>query len=118
MSLYPPRTALWSSNQSAISQRHWGFLTVRGGFAPKKLDFLPRALVEYLEVWNDLWTGDGTLSYRSGAGSTNEPRSQSEIGRWGWVFHTVRGGINPDDIRVCPRFFGVVYVWMDSDPGM
>ena len=44
--------------------------------------------------------------------------SQSEIDRWGWGFHTVRGGINPDDIRVHPRLVGVVDVWMDSDPGM
>ena len=28
MGLYPPRTALWSSNQSALNQRDWGFLTV------------------------------------------------------------------------------------------
>ena len=41
-----------------------------------------------------------------------------KIGRWGWDLHTVRGGINPDDIRVRPRVFGVVDVWMDSDPGM
>ena len=44
--------------------------------------------------------------------------NQSEIGRLGWDFHTVRGGINPDDIRVHPRVVGVVDVWMDSDPGM
>ena len=40
------------------------------------------------------------------------------ISRWGWDFHTMRGGINPDDIRVRPRVVGVVDVWMDSDPGM
>ena len=44
--------------------------------------------------------------------------SQSEISRWGWDFHTVRGGINPDDTRVRPRVVGVVDVWMESDPGM
>ena len=43
--------------------------------------------------------------------------SQSEIGRSGWDSHTVRVGINPDDIRVRPRVVGVVDVWMDSDPG-
>ena len=36
--------------------------------------------------------------------------SQSEIGRWSWDFHTGRGGINPDDIRVRPRVVGVVDV--------
>ena len=60
MGLYPPRTALGSSNQSAISQRDGGFLTVQGGVDPRKLRLLPR-LMEVLEMWNDLWTGDGTL---------------------------------------------------------
>ena len=36
----------------------------------------------------------------------------------GLGFHTVRGDIDPDDIRVHPRVAGVVDVWMDSDPGM
>ena len=60
MGLYPPRTALWSSNQSAISQRDWDFLAVQGGVDPRKLRLLPR-LMEVLEMWNDLCTGDGTL---------------------------------------------------------
>ena len=72
MDLYPPRTALWSSNQSAISQRDWGFLTVRGVVDPRILGFLPM-LVEVLEIWNGLYTGDGILSSRGGAGSTYEP---------------------------------------------
>ena len=42
MGLYPPRTALWSSNQSVISQRDWDFLTVQGGVDPRKLGLLPR----------------------------------------------------------------------------
>ena len=33
-----------------------------------------------------------------------------KIGRWGWDFHTVRGGINPGDIRVRLRVVGVVDV--------
>ena len=60
MGLYPPRTALWSSNQSAISQRNWGFFTVRGGVDPRNLGLLPRP-IEVLELWNDLWTGNRTL---------------------------------------------------------
>ena len=43
--------------------------------------------------------------------------ANQKIGRWGCDFHTVRGGINPDDIRACPRDVGVIDVWMDSDPG-
>ena len=60
MGLYPPRTVLWSSNQSAISQRGWGFLKVQGGVDPRNPGLLPR-LTEVLDMWNDLWTGDGTL---------------------------------------------------------
>ena len=60
MGLYPPRTVLRSSNQSAISLRDWGFLTVQGGVDPRNLGLLPR-LMEVLRMWNDLWTRDGTL---------------------------------------------------------
>ena len=73
MGLYRPRAALWSSNQSAITQQDWGSLTVRGGVDLRTLGFLPR-LVEVLEIWNDLCTGDGTLSSRGGAGATYEPQ--------------------------------------------
>ena len=41
-----------------------------------------------------------------------------KIGRWVRDFHTVRRGINPDNVRVRPRVVGVVDVWIDSDPGM
>ena len=54
-----PRTALWSSKQSAIDQRDWGFFTVQGGVDQRKLGLLPR-LIEVLDMWNDLWTGEGT----------------------------------------------------------
>ena len=33
-------------------------------------------------------------------------------------FHTMRGDINPGDVRVRSRVVGVVYVWMGYDPGM
>ena len=116
---YPTRTALWSSNQSAISQRDRGFLTVQGGVDPRKLGLLPR-LMEFLEMWNDLWTWDGTLYSPEVelARHTNHNMANQKIDRWGWNFHTVWGGINSDDIRVRPRVVGAVDVWMDSDPGM
>ena len=60
MGLYPPRTALRSSNQLAISKRDWGFLTLQGGVDPRKVGLLPRSM-EILEMWYDLWTGDGIL---------------------------------------------------------
>ena len=34
--------------------------------------------------------------------------ANQNIGRWGWDFHTVRKGINSDDIRVRPRIVGIV----------
>ena len=40
--------------------RDRGFLTVQGGVDPRKLRLLPR-LMEVLEMWDDLWTGDETL---------------------------------------------------------
>ena len=79
MGLYPPRTALWSSNQSAISQGDWGFLAVQGGVDPRKLRLLPR-LMEVLEMWNDLRTGDGTLYLPEEelAQHTNHGQSESQ----------------------------------------
>ena len=46
-----------------------------------------------------------------GADSTN--LSQSAISRWGWGFHTVRGGIDPGDRRVLPGCVGVANIWKD-----
>ena len=84
MGLFPPRTALWSSNQSAISQRDWGFLTVQGGVDPRKLRVLPR-LMEVKEVWNDLWTGDGTLYPPEVELAQHANHGQSEIQSAGGV---------------------------------
>ena len=36
----------------------------------------------------------GTLPSLDGAGCTN--LSQSAISKWGWGFHTVRGGLDPE----------------------
>ena len=102
MGLYPPRTALWSSNHSAISPRDWGFLTVQGGFDPRKLGLFSR-LMEVLEVWNDLWTGDGTLYPPEVELAQHTNHGQSENRPVGLGFPHRAGGINPDDIRVCPR---------------
>ena len=107
----------WNSNQSAISRRDKGFHTVRSGVDRGELSFIAR-FVEVLEIWNELRTGDGTLSYPGRAGSYASP-STSAIGGRGWDFHTVRGGIIPGDILFRPRTVGVVdVVWKDCDPGM
>ena len=47
--LYPPRTALWSSNKSWFSQRDLDFLTMQGGVDPRKLGWLSR-LMEVLDM--------------------------------------------------------------------
>ena len=106
MGLYPPMTALWSSNQSAISQRIevfslCGAVSTRGSsvFFPGWWNFR----------WNDLWTADGTLSSRGGAGSTCEPWPIRDR-PVGLGFPHRAAGINPDDIRVRPRVVGVVGV--------
>ena len=47
--------------------------------------------------------------------SYTTPANQRSAGRWVWgLFHTVRGGINPGDIRVRSRVVGVVYVCVDG----
>ena len=38
---------------------------------------------------------------------------QSAISQWDWVFHTVRGGIDPGDRRVRPRCVGLGDVLKD-----
>ena len=102
MGLYPPRRALWSSNQAAISQRDWGFLTVQGGVDPKKLGLLPR-LVDVSEMWNDLWTGDGTLYPPEVELAQHANHGQTQNRPVGLGF---------------PHRAGRYHVWMDSDPGM
>ena len=114
MGLYPPRPALWSSNQSVISQRDWGFLTVQGGVDPRKLGLVDGSFRDMEWSLDRRWD---PISSRGGAGSTRTMTNQ-KIGRWSWGFRTLRGGINLDDIRVRPRVVGIVDVWMDSDPGM
>ena len=74
--------------------------------------------MEVLEMWNDLWTGDGTLYPLEVELAQHTNHGQSENRPVGLGFAHVRGGINQDDVRVRPRVIGVVDVWMDSDPGM
>ena len=89
-----------------------GFPRRRGGVDPRELGFLS-PFVEFLDIWNEPWTGDGTLSSPGVGGSIiYEPRPTRDrpVGGIG-DFHTVRGGIIPDIyiyIRVCARVVGVV----------
>ena len=52
---------------------------------------------------------DGQLSPRAGSMSP----SQSTITQWGRGFHTLRGGIDPGDLRLRPRVVRVVEIWKD-----
>ena len=52
---------------------------------------------------------EGQLSPRAGFMSP----SRSAITQWGWGFHTLRGGIDPGNLRFRPRVVRVVDVWKD-----
>ena len=75
---------------------------MQGGVDPRKLGLLSR-LTEVLEMWNDLWTGDGTLYPPEVELAQHANHGQSESRPVGLRFpHRAR------------RY----HVWMDSDPGM
>ena len=83
---------------------------MHGGIDPGKIGFYPQ-VVGVVDSWNDLVSGDGALSSPGGADSTNP--SSSAIGRWGWSFHTVRGGIDAGDHCLSPRVVGVAEIMGD-----
>lgn len=58
--------------------------------------------------------GASTLSRgaTNDAGWRNKP-CQSEFSPQGWGFHTLRGGIDFEDVRFYPRVVGIVHVWKD-----
>ena len=43
--------------------------------------------------------------------------SQLATSQLGWGFHTLQGGIDPEDLRFRPRVVGVVEIWKDFSPG-
>ena len=38
---------------------------------------------------------------------------QSATSQWGWGFHTLRGGIDPGNLRFRPQVVEVVEIWKD-----
>ena len=64
MASYPPRVVI------ALRTQVGGFHAVRGGIHPGEHRFRPR-LVGIVGAWKDFRHGHRTLSYPSGAGSTN-----------------------------------------------
>ena len=97
---------------------------MRGGFDPGDQSFRPR-VVEFVDVWKGFSPKDDNLSSPGAAGPQRwlegqlSPRagsmtpSQSAITHWGWGFHTLRGGIDPRDLRFRPRVVGIGEIWKD-----
>ena len=73
-----------------------------GGVDPRKLGLLLR-LMGFLDMWNDLWTGDRTLYPLEVKLDQHANHGQSEIRPVGLGFSHCAG-----------RY----HVWMASDPGM
>ena len=96
---------------SDSNQWNWGFYTVGSDIDPERAQFLP-PFVKFIYIWNDPWTGDGTLSSPGGAGSIiyePQPINDRPVGDIG-DFHTVRGGINPGDISVFVPGLSELYI--------
>ena len=109
------------SSLSAIGRRGWRVHTLRGGF-----DGFRPPVNGVVDAWKDLSSGDGNLSSPGAAGPLRWPEgqlsprtgsmsspSQSAITQWGWRFQTLRGGIDPGDLRFRPQVVGVVDTWKD-----
>ena len=77
--------------QSAMSQSGWGFHTMRRGIHPGDHLFRPRC-VEVEDVWNNVWSGDGTLSSICVVGSTKP--SESAITTGGVGVSTLFGAVS------------------------
>ena len=93
-------SAVWSSNQPATSQRvGWVFLTVRGSVDPRKRSIFFFGWLKFYRFGTTSGPGRGPYPPEVELAQHANP-SQSEIGRWGWDFHTVRGGTNPDNIHI------------------
>ena len=82
-----------------------GVSTPCGPVVPGDTRFRTR-FVGIVDAWNAFYSGDGTVSSPIVAGFTN-PR-QSTVSQLGWGLHTVRGGIDPGDLRFRPRVVAVV----------
>ena len=104
MGLYPPRTALWSSNPISDSPTGLGFSPRAGWCRPEKAPFASPVDGNFGDVERPLDRGWDPISSRGEAGSTCEPWPiRKSVGRPGLGF---------------PHRAGRYHVWMDSDPGM
>ena len=89
-----------------------GFSHLGGRCRPERTRFSSPVCHIFRYIWNDPWTGDGTLSSPGGAGSTiYEPQPIRDRPVGGIEdFHTVRGGINPGDISVFVPGLSELYI--------
>ena len=111
-----------STSQSAVSQCREGFHTVPGTIHPGNLCFRS-GFVGFVKIWKDFRSGYRTVSSPTAAGSRRwrngqlSPRastispSHPAISQCRTGFHTVRGGVDPDDLRSRSRFVGVGEIW-------
>ena len=77
----------------------WAFRVVRGGIFRGNNRFRPR-LIGVVDIKKAFVSEDGIVCSPSAGGFTNP--SQSATSQWGWGFHTVRGGIDPEYHRFDP----------------
>ena len=84
---------------------------MRGGFDPGDHRFRPQ-VVGFVMYGGTSDPGMGPCRPRVALALFSSP-SQSSIGRWGWGFRTVRGGVDPEDHHFRSRVVGVVHVWTD-----
>ena len=96
---------------------------MRGGVDPWKLSFHPRVVGE-VDVWKeslirrlDLLPGGGRNLDVAPRGNYPRPDTMNSsayaISQWGWGLHTVRGIIDPWDLRCCPRVVGGLEIEKD-----
>ena len=104
------KTAGFTNPSQRWCTRNWGFHIVRGGIVRGDNRFRPR-LIGVVDMTKAFCSEDGIV-YSPGAGGLTNP-SQSVINPWGRGFHTLRGGIDPEDHRFRPQFVAVVDVWND-----
>ena len=92
-------TAGFTNPSQQWCTRSWGFRVVRGGIFRGNNRFRPR-LIGVVDIKKAFVSEDGIVCSPSAGGFTNP--SQSATSQWGWGFHTVRGGIDPEYHRFDP----------------
>ena len=123
-------TARWamSPGQSAVNKRDWGLHTLPDSIDPGNVRFRPRA-VGVVKIWANFCSRDSILYSPGKARSRRRTQGQqaqrlgsmspgqSAITQWDWGFHTLRGGIDPRDVRFRPKDFLVACICANVQPG-